>query len=870
MHATVQVMQAAKNRPKCRLRCRPLMSTRRPSAISTLLFSVLMLTICTCVLHREVLFGGAIYHMDDAADNYYPARVAFRRALSEGTLPSWEPTTMSGWPLLADPYYGYFYPPNVLFYLGQRSGEPASGMAAGVPAGLGLSAALHMWIGGLGMLWLLRRRISWSAALFGALAFALSSFQVVRIRHIIFVQAVAWLPWLLWSIEHFLQTRQRKSLAAAALCSGLLLLAGAHSLLHFLLFPVIVYAVGRLLTFAWQKPSRDRLRYLLIQTGSLALAAIVGALFGAIALFPTLMQMPLTGRALGTDYDFASTYAWPVWKYWQTLVMPDLFGRGEWRGEPWVGKWNHWEIAGYYQGVASLLLAVPGALLGVWRWKVGSDFPSSEPERASDRLVGLERPLLLLLSIASLLIALGDGGPLHKLLFRYFPLYAALRCPSRSLSILVITVPILGSFGAELLLSGPRKQTLRRLLLGGLVALLVIVGGWLYRGQLVKLATVAPLAKQLALQAKAHATVPVTFVCALLLLRLFGRLTGAIPLVLLSLLTIADQLPIDRGYLHPQPVDYAYGTERFASVNWLLEQQSPSVKLSNSPPLYDRFVSDPRGPFRLLAVGETIGRPSASGYGSIQLWRYSHLLYILNHGTVYPHQRLKEDLAAAMLWRLDSPLVDMLNVRYLIGTTSPGPRWVQRFRPELGSKPSARFEAYWDAQLAVFENTQVMPRAFVAYQAKLAKTQADEASLVARPDFDPHREIILGQPSKSSASTQAPTVENQGRAHSAAQIVEYQRHHIELSAEALAPGVLVLADAYHPDWIVRVDGQEQPLYPVNLALRGVALSPGSHRIELHYRDRGLRVGALLSLLGLLGWLGLLYFGVRKDRETVHV
>ena len=120
------------------------MSSRRPSAIYTLLFSVLLLTICTCVLHREVLFGGAIYHMDDAADNYYPARVAFKRALTERTLPSWENTTMSGWPLVADPYYGYFYPPNAVFYFGQRSGEPPSGISAGVPAGLGLSAALHI------------------------------------------------------------------------------------------------------------------------------------------------------------------------------------------------------------------------------------------------------------------------------------------------------------------------------------------------------------------------------------------------------------------------------------------------------------------------------------------------------------------------------------------------------------------------------------------------------------------------------------------------------------------------------------------------------------------------------------------------------
>ncbi len=63
-----------------------MLSRTKPSNL-TLWLSVLVITIVTGFLHREVLFQRAIYHMDDAADNYYPARVAFRRALHEGTLP---------------------------------------------------------------------------------------------------------------------------------------------------------------------------------------------------------------------------------------------------------------------------------------------------------------------------------------------------------------------------------------------------------------------------------------------------------------------------------------------------------------------------------------------------------------------------------------------------------------------------------------------------------------------------------------------------------------------------------------------------------------------------------------------------------------
>ncbi len=871
MPVTAQAMQAPKTQPIL-AKMTALMLTRITPPFRSLLLSVVVLTIITGTLHREVLFGNAIYHMDDAADNYYPARVAFLRAVREGTLPSWENGTMSGWPLLADPYYGYFYPLNVVFYLGARRGEPPSGDAAGVPSGLGYSAALHMWIGGLGMLWLLRRRTSWAAALFGAVAFALSSFLVVRIRHIIFVQAMAWLPWLLWSIEHHLQTKQRRTLAAAALFSGLLLLAGAHSLLHFLLLPALCYAGGRLVSFALAEPSGQRRRYLLTELAWLGAAALCGSLIGAIALLPTLVQLPLTGRALGTDYHFASTYAWSEWKFWQTLLMPDMAGRGEWRGDPWVGKWNHWEIAGYYQGVAALLLAIPGAMLGLLLR--GRSAAGDGPTQANPRLA-LELPILLLLSIAALSIALGDAGALHPLLFRHFPLYAALRCPSRALSILVLTVPILASFGADRLLSGVRAQRWWLPLVGLLVAVAIFAVGVYQREQLLRLASQKALTQQLLLLARAHAALFLAGVVAIVTLRVVGRVTGAVPLLLLVALTTADQLRINRDYLHPQPLDYAYGMERFLAVQWLLQNQQPATAMDSlsalRTPLFDRFVADPRGPFRLLAIGETIGRPSAAGYGSIQLWRYSHLLYILNHGTPYPHRRLKEDLAAAMLWQLGSPLVDMLNVRYAIAATSPGAHWVERFRPQPGTPPSARYEAWWDPQLAVFENTRVMPRAFVAYQARTATSEAEEATLVARSDFDPHREIILGRPVKPRPmAPQSVSVENQGRAHTPAQILSHERHRVVIAAEAKAPGVLVLGDTYHPDWSVTVDGVPQTLWPVNLALRGIALSPGVHRVEMQYRDRGLRLGVALSLLGLLGLLALLIHGARKDRQPLRV
>ena len=342
---------------------------------------------------------------------------------------------------------------------------------------------------------------------------------------------------------------------------------------------------------------------------------------------------------------------------------------------------------------------------------------------------------------------------------------------------------------------------------------------------------------------------------------------GGLLLGLLVGLTVADQLPIDRGYVQPHPANFAYGTEHFAAVGWLLAQ--PPTAVSTEPPgepLYDRLVSDPRGPFRLLSIGETIGRESASGYGSIQIWRYVHLLYIINHGKPYPHRALKDDVAAGTIWQLNSPLVDVLNVRYLIAPSAPGPRWQERFRPPAGSPPQATHEAAWDAQLAVFENAQVMPRAFVAYQARSASSAAEEAALVARPDFDPHREIVVGAVTPSGEKVAAPTVENKQRLPTPARLLAHQRQRVVIEAEAEAAGVLTLSDAFYPGWTATVDGRPAPIVPVDLALRGVALTPGRHRVEMSYHDKALRPGGVLSLLGLCGLLLLSLVGARGRRR----
>ncbi|MFY0521669.1 YfhO family protein [Archangium gephyra] len=82
--------------------------------------------------------------------------------------------------------------------------------------------------------------------------------------------------------------------------------------------------------------------------------------------------------------------------------------------------------------------------------------------------------------------------------------------------------------------------------------------------------------------------------------------------------------------------------------------------------------------------------------------------------------------------------------------------------------------------------------------------------------------------------------------------------------EARTPAALVLNDAFYDGWSATLDGQPTPVLPANLAVRGVRVPAGTHRVSFTYRTPRLGLGALLSL-GTLGLLGLAVLVERRRR-----
>jgi uncharacterized membrane protein YfhO len=100
-------------------------------------------------------------------------------------------------------------------------------------------------------------------------------------------------------------------------------------------------------------------------------------------------------------------------------------------------------------------------------------------------------------------------------------------------------------------------------------------------------------------------------------------------------------------------------------------------------------------------------------------------------------------------------------------------------------------------------------------------------------------------------------------------IESYAPDRVEVSARFAANGWLVLADPWYPGWIARVDDREQPILRADYNFRAVPLAAGSHRVVFEYRSGSIRLGGILTLLGVVAVAAGLV-GVRRLKPALPV
>lgn len=655
--------------------------------------------------------------------------------------------------------------------------------------------------------------ISRGGALVGGVTFMFSGYVVARAGFLSMTSAVAWLPALFLCIEGLQRALSSERRAQAILwmsglagATGMALLAGHLQVAYYSLLAAGAYHLLRSAGVIGQENQPRPLGHLWQRGGSGALAVALGAALAAVQLYPTLELSRVSERQAGVPYEVATSFS--LWPgQLLGIVFPAFFGSQS-QGD-WWGPGPFWEGV-LYVGVLPVLLALYGGRLAPRRYTL----------------------FFAVLAFVGLFLALGKYNPLFPFFFHSFPGFASFQAPARLCLWATFGMAVLAGYGWEAVVAKPRFSGWHL----GPVAVTTGIG--------VLAATI--LARQLlspnpALPAAASGGAWLLVSGILLNLprrRLALWQGGALALLGADLFLFGSPLnPTTQAELYRSPTPPAVEALR----------ERAGLQRIYTPETTYRWLQERYFSFGAFSTTDWEALHRLRGVAMPNLAVTEGLYEVYN----YDPLRLERPLLvmrAAERQNSESPLLDMMGVGFLLAPEETGSQ-----RPADGSL------GFLQAQ----ERSRSLPRAFIVGQVKSVPNKAAALALIASPTFDPRAQAVVETTTPLPEGSQGPL--------QAARIVEYgpQRAVIETPSKTAA-GLLVLADAYYPGWRAELDGGEVPIWPTNVALRGVSVPAGAHRVVFQYDPSSFRLGLLLSGIAALLLAGALLWALRTLRRQESV
>ncbi|HUS71390.1 MAG TPA: YfhO family protein [Anaerolineae bacterium] len=731
----------------------------------------------------------------DPLHQYYEHRVIAAEMVRAGTLPLWNPYYLSGTPFLAtEPLAGLLYPPNLVYYLI----DPLQAF--------GISACLHLFLAGLFMYLYLRRigldRVS---ALFGAISFEVSGYFVINLMWLSRVCTAAWAPLLFFSFEGYWREKRLAYALLLAFGLGMSLLAGTPPVVVFVMLALGLYIAARVLVSIRERGLKESA----LGAAVVVTAVCLGTLLAAVQLLPTYEATPFLARAHWSYEEAWDTGRSPL--SLATALVPEVLV-------------NYWR-PNIYVGVLPLLLAF---------WALV-----------------FRRNLYVVFFGAVALLSLSLFLNIPDLLYRLLYLIPVFRV-GRLMEVKIVyafSVSVLAGWGFSSLAGEVRARSRSRML--GLCLILLVLAG-------------VGLAGMLAAQAESiwPGDAGARFWAAwdLQSVRSVGRAS------LLLLLGAGLLLLRGRGWLGPR----SYGSLAILLVaadmfyfGWKLNPPQKADELFFETGS-TRFLGGDSDLFRIIRgpggggvlppnTGAVYGVSDAQGYSSLVIDYYGQFMDLIEPGLakiirIRPLSRVES---------LASPLLDLLNVKYVLTEPSVSQELVQF------DAAHDDIELVYDGEIRIYENRNVLPRAFVVHDFKVLSDKEDIFTELANEEFDPGAYVVLEEePSNYS------TADRLSGGDSTARVMDYGPNKVIIEVYAASDGFLVLSDLYYNGWKAFVDGENEKVYKADYVFRAVRLAEGQHTVEFVFDPLSFQIGWRISAMtaGIMGVSLLIGYVRRPTRD----
>ncbi|MGQ9804163.1 MAG: oligosaccharide flippase family protein [Anaerolineae bacterium] len=811
-------------------------------------------------------------------ENYVWKRLLLQ-AFHQRELPLWDPYIFAGHPFLANGQHSGLYPLSLVFYI--------------LP--LWRAYGVFIWLQlGLAGVWMYLFARTLGAGRLGSLiagiTYPFSGFMVVSVVHPMIVAGASWLPFILAMVERVVQQRpalggRPASLPWAvlgALGLGCQMLAGHAENTYFVLLVTGAYIVWRMA--GRRGRGAGRLRLLLW----LALMLVLGLALGAVQFIPLYevaslgfrgaQAAPTLPQVLGWAYPPRRLIAFLIPNFFGNPAHHAYFDLFRWRTVPFTVNAEgqpilspDWDVKNYVEGGAYLgLLPLFLAGLAVFRFTLHvfrreRSVPCPFPPASCLFFV-----LLALFSLACIF-----GTPVYALVYA-LPYFHQSHSPFRWVFPLTLSVAVLAAFGTDVLRQGhgdsPQHSSPLRSSAARVLAALAFGGGLLTLAGLaasrILFERIEPLVERafwsLALAPSGFPDHRAFYSYEFRWIALFGLLLTATGIVLWALNLRRRRWWSEALAVLILVADFvAFGAGFNPAVDPKLLAYTPPVVefLRQDASLWRYATFTPPGTTKTMNAnsGMLYDLQTIAGYDSIFPAQYAGYMALIE-----PQDELLYNRVASLrTWSsLDSPLLDMLNVKYILTEV------------EIPNPAKYRL-VYQDRAVRVYENLGVLPRAFTL-PLSAGVPAWDEAE--ALRTYDVHHYVVLDADCWLFRSPPRP-------ADPVPQTVtRYMLDEVWVDVSVSEPSWLVLGDSHFPGWraFIRPRGagedaeREATVCRANGNFRAVLVDEGEWTVRFKYSPSSVKIGAfvtfiagmvILFLVGLYLWR--FFYRETDEADTVR-
>ncbi len=684
---------------------------------------------------------------------------------------------------------------------------------------------------------LLCLKVDFRLAALGALAFGFSTYLIIilGVGHNAKAHALGYIPMVLGGILLVFRKKYVLGFILTALAMALEISANHYQMTYYFMLLVLVFGLVYLIYAIKEK----ELKHFFISVGLCVLAVVLSIATNATGLMATKEYADWSTRgkseltinpdgspkepSTGLDRDYITQYSYGIAESLD-LFVPRLFGGS---GGEDLGKNSKAYEYLTNQGLSpSKALELSSGLPLYW---------GDQPIVAGPAYVGAIIFFLFVLgvilvpgkkkwwllsgAILSLVLSWGKNFPLlTNFMIDYFPLYNKFRAVSSIQVVLELCLPLLGVLGLRELFksSVDSKEKMKALKLSffiaaGLGILIFLLKGFfnfegmrdeMYRGYFGDelMGMIQRDREAVYISDTIRSLIYVALAAAVLWFFIKDKINKNIMVFTLSALILFDLVGV---------------ALRYVNEGDFVRQRQVNEPFQASQ--VDQMIQQDDAIFRVFDPNEGLNGARTS---------YFHKSIGGYHAA---KPRALENLVEYHLYRNNLEVLNMLNVKYIIQQDEDG-----------SSFPALNDDANGNAW----------------FVSELLPVPSANESIQKLADFNSKSQAVVNTQTYPSLTKHRYEVDSLAQIN----LVDYRPDYLKYQSANSSDGFAVFSEMYYPSgWNAFIDGEPQPHFKVDYALRGIKVPAGEHQIEFTFEPQVVQTGSQISLAACI-LLGLIIVG----------